>query len=528
MAIVKMRKLNLVAMSYDEDAILNALQRTGAVEVTLHEETENTVVPDFDAGELKSRLSTVEAALFALSSQVEAYERDNKLKTGVLKDGFDVTYSEFIQAGNIREKVNKTVDTVNTLTDQKNLLKTELAKVLREKQSVEIFKDLQTPFSIFDDTLHVKIRLGTVVASALEGVLAALREQDLCDFKVLAKNNELALLFTATYKSTAQETDAILASFAFSDCPYKGMETGADIYARLQEEERKILRDLQANEYAVYELKEEIRPLKIYSDYLSFCLEKKELSEKLRVTRSTFLLQAYVPEYAEAQVEEELRNVSDATYFEFSEISEDETPPTLLKNNKVVENFESITNTYSAPNYRELDPNTVMSFFYSLFMGFIIGDMGYGILMMLVGGWLWWKNRQRPTGMSRLAGAFAVGGIFAVILGALFNSFFGIAIFGAENTIMPNPQSDMWSLAGIAVPSVLIISMEIGVMQIFAGYLCRAVQEWRRGHVLDGIFDGVLWAIFSVGVGLAIVGFLEEANVPILGTGGGIIAGASL
>ena len=43
MAIAKMQKLNLVAMSYDKDAILNALQRTGAVEVVTRTEAEQTI-----------------------------------------------------------------------------------------------------------------------------------------------------------------------------------------------------------------------------------------------------------------------------------------------------------------------------------------------------------------------------------------------------------------------------------------------------------------------------------------------------
>ncbi len=85
-----------------------------------------------------------------------------------------------------------------------------------------------------------------------------------------------------------------------------------------------------------------------------------------------------------------------------------------------------------------------------------------------------------------------------------------------------------WSLAGINVPALLIISMLIGVVQIFAGYICRAVQCWRRGKILDGIFDGVVWAVFSIGVGLAIAGFVEQFNIPVLATVGGIIAGASL
>ena len=49
MAIVKMRKLNLVAMSYDKDALLNALQRTNAAEVSLHSTTENTVASAYAA-----------------------------------------------------------------------------------------------------------------------------------------------------------------------------------------------------------------------------------------------------------------------------------------------------------------------------------------------------------------------------------------------------------------------------------------------------------------------------------------------
>ena len=76
MAIAKMRKLHLVAMSYDKDAILNALQRTGAVEVSLHAETEHTSVGTFDAEALRVHYASVEAALFALCREVETYEKD--------------------------------------------------------------------------------------------------------------------------------------------------------------------------------------------------------------------------------------------------------------------------------------------------------------------------------------------------------------------------------------------------------------------------------------------------------------------
>lgn len=526
MAIAEMRKLNLVALSYEKDAILDALQRTGAVEVTLHEDTENTVVPAFRGDELHAYYAQVEAALFSLCTEVEIYEKANGIKSDVLKDGFDVSYEEFITANEKRAEIDNVVHIVNGLVDEKNTLKNELAKTEKQRLAATVYACLKTPFNQFSDTAHTKIRLGVLSVQSLEKVQEVLQNVALCSLTVLNTAQDNVLIAVASHKSVAAETDGVLSSFAFAECPYKDETSGEELYARLLQKEKELTAALQENAAGMYALNEKVRPLKTYCDYLAFALEKETLSEKLRETETTFFMQAYVPKDAEERVKEEITKVTAATYIAFEDPSEDETPPTLLRNNKIIENFEGITNTYSAPNYREFDPNTVMAFFYSLFMGFIIGDMGYGILMLLGGGFLWWKNRKRPTGMSRLAGAFAIGGIFAIVWGALFNSLFGFGIF--SKTVMPNPQTDMWSLAGIAVPSVLIISMLIGVFQLFVGYVCRTVQEWRKGKIVDGICDGVLWAVFSVGVGLAIVGFVDQANIPILGTVGGITAGVSL
>ena len=85
----------------------------------------------------------------------------------------------------------------------------------------------------------------------------------------------------------------------------------------------------------MYELNTQIRPLKVYCDYLGFQLEKEELSDKLRATERTFLLEAYVPKEAGGNSSKRrLLSVTKAAYFEFSEPSEDEMPPTLMKNNR--------------------------------------------------------------------------------------------------------------------------------------------------------------------------------------------------
>ena len=97
---------------------------------------------------------------------------------------------------------------------------------------------------------------------------------------------------------------------------------------------------------------------------MGFGLEKATSAEKMRKTAATFLLEAYVPEEAQPEpaqsctipisilmtrtdgifipINEYLPSLAsgmtDTVWYKFSQPSEDETPPTLLKNNKVVKN----------------------------------------------------------------------------------------------------------------------------------------------------------------------------------------------
>ncbi len=526
MAVVEMGKLNLVAMSYEKDKVLNALQKTGATEIKLHSQTEYAEPMTADCESLKEYLSGLEDALSKICESVNKYVSQNKLKEDLPEDGFEITYSEFIGAKDLKAEADKTVEEVNRLLDERKKISAELAKVKRTLADAKIYASVKQPLKI-ENTAHARFKIGTIPVAAMGNFIQTIGELPLASYSFLEIGDESTLIMVAAHKSEVENTDAVLQNSGFVKCPFDDGRSGEEIYNSLKKREEELENELKEKS-DLYSFKDRIRNLRIYCDFVAFELEKCELSEKLLETQTTFLLEAYVPVEAEERVRQTLTEVSPAMYFEFSKPSEDEVPPTLLKNNKVVKNFEAVTNMYSAPNSREFDPNTVMAFFYSLFLGFIMADIGYGLMMIFGGGFLWYKNNRRDNMMGRLGGVFAIGGIFTVIWGVLFNSFFGFALLPFK--VMPDLQgSDMsWSLSGINVPALLIISMLIGVVQIFAGYICLAVQCWRRGKIWDGIFDGIVWAVFSVGVGLAIAGFVEQFHVSVLATVGGIIAGASL
>ena len=528
MAVAEMKKFNLVAMSYDKDALFDAMQRTGAVEVKMHGAAEHTVVPVSDAEELRARYSRAEEALEKLLEGISGYERQNKVKNPSASKKPEISYSEFMSAGG-REATTaaeEAIDRIGKLFAERGRLFSEAESVRKERREAETYAGIDSLFSAFKDTAHTSARLGKIPLSRREKLEAGFAALPLavCETKAVGDVCTAAAFF---HKSAAAEAEALLGEAEFEACPFTEEISGREKARSLLEKEREIGREIAANEYAVYEMNAQVRLLKVYCDRLGYELEKAELSEKLRATERTFLLEAYVPAEAEEKVKEAVNGVTEAAYFEFSDPAPDEMPPTLLKNGRIVENFEPITNMYSPPNAREFDPDLVMALFYSVFMGFIIGDMGYGLIMFFAGGGICLKIKDRKSGFRRLSGVFAIGGLFAVVWGALFNSFFGLPLAFLP-TVMPNPQEDMWTFAGVSVPAVLAIALLMGVFQLLVGYFCRAVQEWRRGNFWDGVWDGLIWAMFSLGAGLAFVGLIEQSGLPVLTAAGGILAGVSL
>lgn len=441
-----------------------------------------------------------------------------------LKTGFDVSYSSFMNFGDKREKVLEISGMVKTLFDEQNRLLNELSKKAKEKESESVYSGLETPFSFYSDTRHAFVRLGTVPSASVQLIREKL-ENELADIEFFDANQDVCVAVAVFHESVSQEVLSVLSECGFSLCPYTGDISGKQLGINIDSDITALNNKLKENGDKFYALKDNIKELKIYYDYLSFTLEKSELSYKMRETEKTFLLEAYVPEKAEELIKQTLDGISNAVYYEFSDLAEDEEAPTLMENNPLVRNYEAVTNVYSVPNYREFDPNAIMALFYTIFLGFIVGDMGYGIVLFFGAGAVYLKLK-RDGMMKRLCGIFSVGGLISIVWGVLFNSLFGVAVLPFN--IMPDPQNDMISIIGIRVPAVLVISLFIGIIQLFAGYICRAWQAIRRGHVADGICDGITWAVFTVGTGIAIIGFIDELAMPSLAKIGGIIAAIGL
>ena len=69
------------------------------------------------------------------------------------------------------------------------------------------------------------------------------------------------------------------------------------------------------------------------------------------------------------------------------------TPPTKMKNPGLFRPFEMYVEMYGLPSYNELDPTILIGITYSILFGFMFGDAGQG-LCLLIGGFLLYRFKK--------------------------------------------------------------------------------------------------------------------------------------
>ncbi|MDE6691693.1 MAG: hypothetical protein K2K04_06960, partial [Clostridia bacterium] len=268
MAVVEMGKLNLVAMSYEKDKVLNALQKTGATEIKLHSQTEYASPVTADCESLKEYLSGLEDALSKITESVGKHITQNKLKEDLPADGFEITYSEFLAAKDLKADADKTVEEVNRLLDERKKCSAELAKVKRTLADAQIYASVKQPLKI-ENTAHARFKMGTIPAAAMGNFIKEIGELPLASYSFVEVGDENVLVMVAAHKAEIEKTDAVLQSAGFAKCPFDDGRTGEEIYNSLKKREEELELELRENS-DLYPFKDRIRDLRIYCDFVAF------------------------------------------------------------------------------------------------------------------------------------------------------------------------------------------------------------------------------------------------------------------
>lgn len=181
--------------------------------------------------------------------------------------------------------------------------------------------------------------------------------------------------------------------------------------------------------------------------------------------------------------------------------------PIALKNPPLAQPFEGLVSLLALPSYGSIDPTSLMALFLPLFFGMMLGDVGYGLLLLGIS--LALRTRFKKGFMRSMMAVLAMGSAWAIVFGFLFGELFGNLgeKLGMHALWMDRAKPEQ--LTGL-----LLMTIAIGAVHVTLGLVLgvwEAVREKSRNHLLER--GGMLLGLISL---FLIVG--ELANVLPKGT----------
>ena len=264
--------------------------------------------------------------------------------------------------------------------------------------------------------------------------------------------------------------------------------------------------------------------------------KKLEVVDNLGVTSDSFAIEGWIPKSKVNHLRSTFEKHTKGTML--FELETDEHPPTQLDNPKRFKLFEAFIRFYSLPEGKEFDPTLIFGLIFPVFYGMMVGDAGYGLVILLVCRWVirrvdgGKKNMNIMPGMLRkfaltilkkrqmakLARAMTPGAIVAIVLGFVFNLYFGFHLnsylFGFLNSTLglhlPADGTIFSPVEGLR--KLLLISGYIGLGMVTFGLILGIINTLREGGKKHAI-GKMGWLVFGWGVVLTGLALMHHQHI---------------
>ncbi|QGN05897.1 V-type ATP synthase subunit I [Halorhabdus sp. CBA1104] len=185
-------------------------------------------------------------------------------------------------------------------------------------------------------------------------------------------------------------------------------------------------------------------------------------------------------------------------------------PPVVQENPGSVRPFESLVEVINRPKYTEIDPTVALFLTFPLFFGFMIGDLGYGILYFLLGYVIY--SRMESDVLRSLGGVGMWAGGFTALFGVLYGEFFGLHQLG-EIVWNGHPpiHKGLQPHYIVFAQAWLLASIVAGIVHLIGGRVLDFINNVHHG-VGEAFIESGSWIMLTAGIWLWV--FSTEARGP--------------
>ena len=316
--------------------------------------------------------------------------------------------------------------------------------------------------------------------------------------------------------------------------PLRGLP--AEVLAKLEEDARSARSGLdgvgsqlmslsQSNYAAIAQVEEQ----------LSIEARKLEVVNSFGFTDTSFAVEGWVPTKRVAAIKDALRAASGSTkVFELEhhdDHSAHDGPPTLLETPQRLKFFESFIRFYTTPLSNEVDPSLIFAVAFPIFFGFMLGDVGYAVVILLISIWIIRRvnHLERKTRMPRalrsfagrilvpaqfkkLAKAMSIGSVVGIVMGFIVNSYFGFQLnqyFLGPLHVGPADGTFLNPISTLGLKTLLLYSGYIGLFMVSFGLVLGMLNAYWM-HNVKHIIGKFGWLCTALGIALTGLALLHH------------------
>lgn len=504
MAVLKMQRISICALKKDRKAILEKLQSLGVLEVDIAIDGDGYFRKTDTAGQ-RAGFERAAAVADQALDVLERYVPEEKSIFAALEGKLLIGRSQERKVKESRREILKTAKKICEL-DREHAEK--LAEAVRIRNSIEGL----APWTSLDVPLRNSATKRTVIfpgtmpgGTTLEAISEVIAEKAPeaagADIQIISSEQSMVYLAVVCLKEDAAAVEEALRSAGFARPAQTWDKTPAEERKELEQREKACAADIAEIEKRISDLAENRTELKIAADYYRVRADKYAVLGELPQSERTFVISGYIPQCEATHVEKYLTERYDCTV-DIEELKEDEEPPVILKNNPFSMNMEGVVESYGLPHKGELDPTTIMSFFYVFFFGMMLSDAVYGAIVAVVCAVLVRKFPRMSAGMKKSLKLFFYCGLSTLVWGILFGGYFGNIVDIVSEKFFGTAVSvpALWFIPLDDPMKLLVFSLLFGVIHLFTGLGIKGYLCLRDGKVTDFFCDVVLWFMLLVGL----------------------------
>lgn len=492
MAIVKMDKFNLYTFDSDRTHLLNALQNFKQVHFNDLKSSEEEYPKELEVPEEVEILDKEIADANWIIELISKYEPKAGTIQGLVEGNKNLSLKDLEIRAKSFDFKSKHLKLSNLVKEQTKLIQDNLS--LEQKiEELNPWKKLSISNSEVDSFKNVIVQTATVSTKYYLDFKKYINTLEFTDIDVLYQDKNFVYLVIFSDKDEFKKIEEDLKSYTFTEARIKTDKVVAEEINGLKESIKGNKDRIKVLQKEIESYVEYLEDFEVYYEYLRNRRLKLQSSKNFLRTQSINIIEGYLPSSLKESFLSMLdKEFSNNYYIEIDKADkEDVNVPIILDNNSFVSPFESLTEMYSMPKYNEIDPTPLFAPFYFIFAGIMVGDVGYGLIILL-GCLFALKAFHLSNSKKRFVKFIMYLGISAIMWGFVFGSFlgdFGSAV-GLKTYL--DPAKDYMEM--------IAMSILLGMIHIFFALAIKAYMNFRDHKPLDALFDVGFWYMALIGL----------------------------